>query len=154
VILLQQCGASTLENQSPYFCRVSVLRQRCKVIAESDNKRAAVTAASPCTIRGRRVTRVLDEVTAQRGILQAIRRGKHPELTSRHFLARSLEEKIKLHYIEPRRPMPDGYVESFQGRLREECLRANWFRNIFDAQLKIAGWREEYNEVRTHSNLD
>jgi putative transposase len=50
--------------------------------------------------------------------------------------------------------MQNGPVESFHGKLREECLRASWFRNLFDARLKIAGWRKEYNEVRPHSSLD
>ena len=50
--------------------------------------------------------------------------------------------------------MQNGHVESFHGKLREECLRASWFRNLFDARVKIANWRKEYNEVRPHSSLD
>jgi hypothetical protein len=50
--------------------------------------------------------------------------------------------------------MQNGHVESFHGKLCEECLRVSWFRNLFDARLKIAGWRKEYNEVRPHSSLD
>jgi transposase InsO family protein len=96
VILLHPSGGSTLKDQACYVCRISVLHQRCQGIAESDRKRAAVTAASPCTNRRRRVTRVLGEVIAQRGILQAIRGDKDPESTSRHFLAWSLEENIEL----------------------------------------------------------
>ena len=53
----------------------------------------------------------------------------------------SLEEKVKLRYIQPRFPMQIGYVESFYGRLREDCLRADWFRNLLDAQLETAGQR-------------
>jgi hypothetical protein len=45
-------------------------------------------------------------------------------------------------------------VESFHGKLREECLRANWFSNLFDARSKITDWRKEYNEERPHSSLD
>jgi len=101
----------------------------------------------------RRVTRVLDEVIARRGIPQAIRCDNGPELTSRHFLAWGLEWKIELRHIQPRRPMQNGHVESFHGRLREECLRTR-FKNLFDARVKIADWKTEYNEVRLHSSLD
>jgi putative transposase len=102
----------------------------------------------------RRVTRVLDQVIARRGLPQAIRCDNGPELTSRHFLAWGLEWKIELRHIQPGRPMQNGHVESFHGKLREECLRASWFRNLFDARVKIADWRKEYNEVRPHSSLD
>ena len=48
--------------------------------------------------------------------------------------------------------MQNGHVESFNGRLRDECLNANWFRNLMDARAKIAAWREEYNGERPHSS--
>jgi transposase InsO family protein len=50
--------------------------------------------------------------------------------------------------------MQNGHVESFHGKLREECLRASWFRNLFDAPIKIGDWRTEYNQERPHSSLD
>src|SRR6202035_3081066 len=55
--------------------------------------------------------------------------------------------------IQPGRPMQNGHVESFNGRLRDECLNANWFRNLFDARAKIAAWRDEYNGERPHSSF-
>jgi transposase InsO family protein len=76
-----------------------------------------------------------------------------PELTSRHFLSWCEERKIQLIHIQPGRPMQNGHVESFNGRLRDECLNANWFRNLFDARGKIAAWRDEYNGERPHSSL-
>lgn len=102
----------------------------------------------------RRVTRALDEIIAKRGVPQAIRCDNGPELTSRHFLAWTLEWKIELRHIQPGRPMQNGHVESFHGRLREECLRTHWFKNLFDARTKITDWRKEYNEVRPHSSLN
>jgi putative transposase len=102
----------------------------------------------------RRVTRVLDEVIAQRGRPQAIRCDNGPELTSRHFLAWSVEWKIELRHIQPGKPTQNAHMESFHGRLREECLRLNWFTNLFDARRKITGWRKEHNEERPHSSLD
>ena len=77
-----------------------------------------------------------------------------PELTSRHFLAWGLEWKIELRHIQPGKPTQNAHVESFHGRLREECLRTSWFSNLFDARAKITSWRKEYNEERPHSSLN
>ena len=56
-------------------------------------------------------------------------------------------------HIEPGKPVQNAHVESFHGRLREECLNASWFGNLFEARRKIGAWREEYNEERPHSSL-
>jgi putative transposase len=101
----------------------------------------------------RRVTRVLEEIITQRGLPQTIRCDNGPELTSRHFLAWCLERRIEPLYIPPGKPTQNGRLESFHGRLRDECLRVSWFRNLFDARRKIAAWRKEYNEERPHSSL-
>jgi len=63
------------------------------------------------------------------------------------------ERKIALAHIEPGKPVQNAHVESFHGKLRDECLNASWFANLFDARRKIAAWREEYNEERPHSSL-
>ncbi len=75
-----------------------------------------------------------------------------PEFTSRHFLAWCVERGIELIHIQPGKPTQNAYVESFNGRLREECLNVSWFQNLFDARRKIAAWRKEYNEERPHSS--
>jgi transposase InsO family protein len=64
-----------------------------------------------------------------------------------------VEWQIELRRIQPGKPTQNAYVVSFHGRLREECLRVSWFRNLFDARLKITDWRKEYNEERPHSSL-
>jgi putative transposase len=101
----------------------------------------------------RRVTRVLDQIIAERGTPQAIRCDNGPELTSRHFLAWAIERGIELLHIQPGKPTQNGRLESFNGKLREECLRVSWFQNLFDARHKIAAWRKEYNQERPHSSL-
>ena len=83
----------------------------------------------------------------------AIRCDNGPELTSRHFLAWCIERKIELVHIQPGRPMQNGRVESFNGRMREECLNVSWFGNLYEARGKIAAWRKDYNEERPHSSL-
>src|SRR5690242_9195122 len=101
----------------------------------------------------RRVTRVLDGIVAERGQPKAIRCDNGPELTSRHFLAWCVERQIELVHIQPGKPTQNAHVESFHGRLREECLTVSWFQNLFDARRKIAAWKIEYNEERPHSSL-
>ena len=101
----------------------------------------------------RRVTRVLDGIMAERGQPLVIRCDNGPELTSRHFLAWCVERQIELMHIQPGKPTQNARVESFNGRLRDECLTVSWFQNLFDARRKIAAWRIEYNEERPHSSL-
>jgi putative transposase len=76
-----------------------------------------------------------------------------PEFTSRHFIGWCEEQRIALVHIQPGRPMQNGHVESFNGRLRDECLNASWFHNLNDAKRKIEQWRNEYNRERPHSSL-
>jgi len=101
----------------------------------------------------RRVTRVLEQIVIERGRPLAIRCDNGPELTSRHFLAWCVERQIELVHIQPGKPTQNARVESFNGRLREECLNLSWFQNLFDARRKIAAWRTEYNQERPHSSL-
>jgi hypothetical protein len=108
---------------------------------------------SDTSFASRRVTRVLDAIIAERGIAGAIRVDNGPEFTSRHFLAWCVERQIELIHIQPGKPTQNGRIESFHGRLREECLRVSWFQNLFDARRKLAAWRIEYNEERPHSSL-
>ena len=75
----------------------------------------------------RRVTRVLEAIIADRGQPEAIRCDNGPELTSRHFLAWCVERRIELVHIQPGKPTQNAQVESFQGRLRDECLNVSWF---------------------------
>ena len=101
----------------------------------------------------RRVTRVLEQIIAERGVPLAIRCDNGPEFRSRHFLAWSVERGIEIIHIQPGKPTQNARVESFHGRLREECLNVSWFQNLFDARRKIAAWQKEYNEERPHSSL-
>jgi putative transposase len=100
-----------------------------------------------------RVTRVLSQVLAERARPASLRLDNGPEFTSRHFLAWGMERGIALDYIEPGKPVQNAKVESFHGRLRQECLNASWFVNLWDAREKISAWRREYNQVRPHSSL-
>ena len=99
------------------------------------------------------MTGVLDRIVADRGQPERIRSDNGPEMTSRHYLAWGVEKQIELMHIQPGKPMQNGHVESFNGRLRDECLNASWFLNLADAKRKIETWRLEYNADRPHSSL-
>jgi putative transposase len=101
-----------------------------------------------------RVLRVLERLIAERGTPRRIRTDNGPEFTSRAYLAWSLERRIELVHIRPGKPIENALVESFNGRLRDECLRVSWFRNLFDARRQIEDWRDHFNRVRPHSALD
>lgn len=101
----------------------------------------------------RRVTRILERAIAEYGKPQSIRSDNGPELTSRHYLAWAIEWKIDLVHIQPGKPTQNGGMESFNGKLRDECLNTSWFWNLFDARKKISAWKTEYNSRRPHRSL-
>ncbi len=61
---------------------------------------------------------------------------------------------MKIHFIRPGKPVENAYIESFNGKFRDECLNENWFFDLEDARAVIEAWRVDYNEVRPHSSLD
>jgi putative transposase len=105
------------------------------------------------SLGGLRVRRVLDRVVAERGLPEAIVLDNGPEFRGRALAAWSEERGVRLEFIQPGKPMQNAYVESFNGRLRDECLNANWFTSLNDARRKIEEWRQDYNQQRPHSSL-
>ncbi len=97
-----------------------------------------------------RVTRALDRLIEQRGRPENVRSDNGPEFTSRRMLGWAEECKINLIHIQPGRPMQNGHVESFHGRLRDECLNANWFRTLNDLRrTSTTGARNTTASART-----
>ena len=76
-----------------------------------------------------------------------------PEFSSQHFDQWAHARGIALVFITPGKPVENCYIESFNGRLRDECLNESWFVNLADAQRTIEAWRIEYNVARPHSGL-
>jgi len=76
-----------------------------------------------------------------------------PEFTSKALDAWAHAAGVKLHFIRPGKPTENDYLESFNGRFREECLNENWFGNLVEARTRIEIWRRHYNEERPHSSL-
>jgi putative transposase len=105
------------------------------------------------SITGHRVVAVLALLVAMRGKPASIRVDNGPEFISRVLDAWAFAQGVSLHFIRPGKPTENGHVESFNGRLRDECLNVNWFVDLADAREKIELWRKDYNEVRPHSSL-
>jgi putative transposase len=133
---------------------VTAAGRRIRILSVVDSfTRQCLALEVDTSFPSRRVTRVLERAIAQYGSPQSIRSDNGPELTSRHYLAWAIECKIDLAHIQPGKPTENAYVESFHGRLRDECLNASWFWNLFDARRKISAWRNYYNSARPHSAL-
>jgi putative transposase len=106
------------------------------------------------SLGGLRVRRVLDRIASQRGLPEAIVLDNGPEFRGRALAAWSEERGVRLEFIQPGKPVQNAYAESFNGRLRDECLNANWFTSLSDARRKIESWRQDYNQERPHSSLN
>jgi putative transposase len=106
------------------------------------------------SLGGLRVRRVLDRIATERGLPEAIVLDNGPEFRGRALAAWSEERGVRLEFIQPGKPVQNAYIESFNGRLRDECLNANWFTSLSDARRKIETWRRDYNEQRPHSSLN
>ena len=77
-----------------------------------------------------------------------------PDLTSKALDQWAYRNGVELKLIQPGKPMQNGYVESFNGKFRDECLNEHWFTSLVEARVRIGIWRREYNEWRPHSSLD
>ena len=128
--------------------------RRIRVLSVIDAfTRECLALEADTSFPSRRLTRVLEAIIAVRGGPVSIRSDNGPEICSRHYLAWCVDRKIATIHIQPGRPMQNGHVESFHGRLRDECLNTSWFLNLWDARRKISTWREDYNARRPHSQL-
>jgi len=106
------------------------------------------------SLTGRRVTAVLNRIALFRGLPKEILTDNGSEFTSNIMNEWAYDHKVEHIFTDPGRPMQNGYIESFNGKLRAECLNQHWFRNIPEAKELIEGWRLDYNQVRPHSSLD
>ncbi len=105
------------------------------------------------SIPGLRVTRVLDRLVAERGRPERLVTDNGPEFAGRALDRWAYERGVELHFIRPGRPVENAYIESFNGKFRDECLNEHWFADLWDARRTIEAWRRDYNEQRPHSSL-
>ena len=105
------------------------------------------------SLPGERVTRVLDAIAWSRGYPEGIVVDNGPEFSGRVLDAWAHKHRIKLLFIRPGKPIDNAFVESFNGKFRDECLNEHWFTDLPDARQTIETWRRDYNQVRPHSSL-
>jgi putative transposase len=127
-------------------------RLKCLTVAD-DFSHECVDITVDYGISGEYVTRLLDHAAVFRGYPAAVRTDNGPEFTSRVFIAWTQRHHVRHLLIEPGKPMQNGYIESFNGKFRDECLNEHWFQTLQQARETIAHWRRDYNEVRPHSSI-
>lgn len=127
-------------------------RLKCLNIVD-DCTKESVDIVLDHSISGQYVTRVLDQAARFRGLPAAIRTDQGPEFTSKALDQWAYRNGVELKLIQPGKPTQNAYIESFNGKFRDECLNEHWFTSLEHARRIIESWRQEYNTERTHSSL-
>ena len=125
---------------------------KCLTVVD-DATHESVAIVPERAIGGHALTRILDRLAVQRGLPQAIRTDNGKEFCGRAMLTWAHACGVKLFLIEPGKPNQNAYIESFNGRLRDECLNEHWFVSLAHARAVIEAWRREYNEERPKKSL-
>ena len=118
-----------------------------------DYSRECLAAEVDTSIPAARVVRVLARLRELRGLPQLLVTDNGPEFAGQALHVWACEQGVKLHFIEPGKPVQNAFVESFNGKMRDECLNDHWFMSLGEARETIEAWRRDYNEVRPHSSL-
>jgi transposase InsO family protein len=128
--------------------------RRFRLLNVIDDFNSECLAAIPdFSLSGLRVIRELEAIMAVRGKPVTIVSDNGTELTSNAVLRWAAEQGIEWHYIAPGKPMQNGFVESFNGRMRDECLNEHVFTTLAEARRIVEAWRIDYNTVRPHGRL-
>ena len=125
---------------------------KCLVIVD-DATHEVVAIEVERAISGHGVSRVLDRLAISRGLPQVIRTDNGKEFCSRTMVAWAHERGVALRLIQPGKPNQNAYVESLNGRLRDECLNEHWFPTLLHARTEVERWRREYNEDRPKKSI-
>jgi putative transposase len=105
------------------------------------------------SLPGMRVVRVLERLAETRGLPEAIVVDNGPEFAGRVLDRWAYRRNVRLHFIDPGKPVQNAFVESFNGKFRDQCLNEHWFVDLADARRTIAAHRQEYNSYRPHRSL-
>ena len=128
--------------------------RRFRVLTVIDDcTRECIALIADTSLSGRRVARELHQIIAQRGSPQMIVSDNGTEFTSNAILNWADEAKVDWHYIAPGKPMQNGFIESFNGKLRDEKLNDTLFTTLHQARVELATWKNDYNHHRPHSGL-
>jgi len=133
-------------------CLENGRRLRVLTVVDLFDRRSPVIEVDH-SLTGNRVARTLERLSAVGQCPAIIRTDNGPEFTSKALDSWAHRRGVKLEFIRPGKPMENGHIESFNGRLRDECLNAQTFRSLAEAKRIIEDWRQDYNTVRPHSAL-
>ncbi len=127
-------------------------RLRCLNIVDDFTKECLAIEVDS-SLPGCRVKAVLERLAESRGLPQSITLDNGPEFTSKTLDEWAYNRQLRLNFIEPGKPQQNAYIESFNGKFRDECLNEHWFLSMRHARALIEAWRQEYNTERPHSTL-
>jgi len=151
--LLRPTAANQVWSMDFVFDRTGEGRVlKCLTIVD-DATHEAVAIEVERAISGLTVTRVLDRLALSRGLPQVIRTDNGKEFCGKAMVEWAHARGLDLRLIEPGKPNQNAYVESFNGRFRDECLNEHWFTGLLHARTVIETWRREYNEERPKKAL-
>ncbi len=115
--------------------------------------RECLSLEADYSLSGRRVVEVLERLTRTHGVPQIITVDNGSEFTSLELDTWAHANGVQLDFIRPGKPVENAFIESFNGRLRDECLNSEIFLNLVDAKQKLLEWQQDYNHNRPHSSL-
>ena len=146
--LIRPGAANEVWSADFVFDRIASGRAlKCLVIVDDATHEAIAVMVEHC-MGGEHLTRILDAICSQRGRPAVIRTDNGAEFCGRAMVTWAHRNGVALRLIEPGKPNQNAYVESFNGRLRDECLNEHWFMSLSHARSVIEAWRREYNEER------
>lgn len=151
--LARPLAANQMWSMDFVFDRTAEGRVLKTLTVVDDATHEAVAIVPARAISGHVLTQIRDQVLRHRGVPQAIRTDNGKEFCSRAMLTWAHARGIRLYLIEPGKPNQNAYIESFNGRFRDECLNEHWFTSLPHAQVIIEAWRQEYNTERPKKAL-
>ena len=128
-------------------------RFKCLTMTDLCSKEVPVIEVD-VSIGGARVCRILDRLFLTRPLPEALILDNGPEFAGTALDAWAVQHGVHLHFIQPGKPVQNAFIESFNGKFRDECLNEHWFLTLREAQRVIEAWRREYNEERPHSAIE
>lgn len=129
--------------------------RRIKILTIIDDfTKECIDLVADFGISGHYVVRVLEQAARFRGYPSSIRTDQGPEFTGTALDQWASENGVRLLLTQPGKPTQNAFIESFNGKLRDECLNDHWFKSLAHTRAELAIWRRDYNEQRPHSSLE
>ena len=146
-------GANQVWSMDFVFDRTAEGRSIKSLTVVDDATHEAVAIVPERALGGNQLVQILEQLASTRGLPKAIRTDNGKEFCSRAMLTWAHARCVQLFLIEPGKPNQNAYIESFNGRFRDECLNEHWFTSLQHARVVVETWRKEYNEERPKRSL-